>query len=292
MRNPHGNPRGPHGCDARRGQLSEYLHGCMRFASVRAHQPHTARVLFGDLQKRRVHASVEVLACAFHAIGPGAARGALEPLGGACRHQQDGAIGHDTLAGERVGRFHERAVEPAPIALVGHGGIGEAIAQDHGPALERRGNDLADQLRTCRLEDEQLGSIAHIGVRRVQHHAAQLLAHLGAAGLAKAHDLAAHGGEGVGQKADMGGLAGAVAALERDEHAALGRLLCGKPLIGGLRGSSRVHRGARSRTALAHHRHLAHDARVADIGHVAIPAPRRPRRPPRLPQHADRTARA
>mgnify|MGYP002271145105 CR=1 FL=1 len=120
----------------------------------------------------------------------------------------------------------------------------------------------------------------------------QTASRLGAAGLAKAHDLTAHSRKGVGQKADMGGLAGAVAALERDEHAALGRLLCGKPLIGGFRGSSRVHRGARSRTALAHHRHLAHDARVADIGHVAIPARRRPRRQPRLPRRAGRTARA
>ena len=176
--------------------------------------------------------------------------------------------------------------------MVGNGGIGEAVAQDHGPALERRGYDLADQLRTGRLEDKQLGAIAYVGVRRIQHHAAQLLAHLGAAGLAKAHDLTAHSRKGVGQKADMGGLAGAIAALKRDEHAALRRLLCGNPLIGGFRGSSRVHRGARSRTALAHHRHLAHDARVADIGHVAIPARRRPRRQPRLPRRAGRTARA
>ena len=264
----------------------------MRFAPVRAHQAHPARVLFRDLQKRRVHAGVEVLAGALHAIGTGATRGALEALSGACRHQQDGAIGHDALARKGIRRFHERPVEPAPVALVSHGGIGKAVAQDHDPALERRGYDLADQLRTGRLEDEQLGSIAHIGVRRVQHHAAQLLAHLGAAGLAKAHDLTAHSRKGVGQKADMGGLAGAIAALERDEHAALRRLLCGKPLIDGLRGSSRMHRGARSRTALAHHRHLAHDARVADIGHVAIPAPRRPRRQPRLPRRAGRTARA
>ena len=69
---------------------------------------------------------------------------------------------------------------------------------------------------------EQLGLVGHAAVRRVQHHGAQLLAHLGAAGLAQAQHLAAVRSQRLGQKADMRRLAGALAALERDEDAEQG----------------------------------------------------------------------
>ena len=264
----------------------------MRFATGRLHQAHALRVAARNIQKRRVHASVEVLAGALHAVGTRAARGARKAVGrAAAGHQQDGAIGHQALAGERVRRVYKRAVKPAAVTLISHGGVGKAVAQHHGAARKRRHDHFADQLRARRLVDEQLGRIAHVHVFRAEHHAAQLFAHVGAARLAQAHNLAAHGGKRVGQKADVRGLARPVAAFERDEHAALGRFgrTCRDASL-----SRRNRRSARGRDlpGVAHRGHFADDAGVVNLGHGAIPARRRPRPPPPLPRRAGRTARA
>ncbi len=312
MRNPHGNPRAPRGCGARRGARSRprcadresAIHGNRSAELGRtpggrdglAHVGRTTRTRPGsfppspETPRSPGRESPRRLAPVGRRPG-GASRGPglRRPASHTRRMVRSGTrpLAANAFAASTKSRGSPR---PQPGR---RRGIGEAVAQHHGArARAPAGYDLLDELRAGRLEDEQLGFVAHLGVGRIQHHSAQRSPTSVPPGSRRHTTSRPMREQRLGQKADMGGLAGAVAALERDEHAALGRLLCGKPLIGGLRGSSRVHRGARSRTALAHHRHLAHDARVADIGHVAIPARRRPRRQPRLPRRAGRTARA
>ena len=172
---------------------------------------------------------MELLARLLEAVGASPMRRAHEAhVRLAARGHEDGAVGMHALAGELVHAVDEHARQAPPVGLVGHRRIGETVAQHHGPSRQRGRDDLRHQLRAGGLVDEQLGLVGHAAVRRVQHHGAQLLAHLGAAGLAQAQHLAAVRSQRLGQKADMRRLAGALAALERDEDAAQGiGCLCG-----------------------------------------------------------------
>jgi hypothetical protein len=64
-------------------------------------------------------------------------------------------------------------------------------------------------------EEQRLGPRRHVVT--VEHELADLGTQIGAAGLTGAHDLAADVLEGIGEQRHLGGLAGAVAALEGDE---------------------------------------------------------------------------
>ena len=146
----------------------------------------------GKGEEALVHARVELLARQLQAVGAVAVRGAGEPrLRRAARDHKDGAVGHRALAGEGVRALYEVRVQAASVHLVGHGGVGEAVAQHHGAALEGRPDDLGHDLGAGGLVYEQLGLVGQVLVLRIQHHGAQLLAHGGAAGLAQAHHLAA-----------------------------------------------------------------------------------------------------
>ncbi len=143
----------------------------------------------------------------------------MQPLVGSAAYHEQRAVGHEPPGGEGVGRIDGFARQAAAVGLVGHRGVGEAVAQHHGPAAQGRRYDLVDQLRAGRLVDEQLGAVGEPGVGRVEHERAQGLAHRGAAGLAQAQHLEPVGAQPLGQKADVGRLAGAVGAFEGHERA-------------------------------------------------------------------------
>lgn len=192
------------------------------------HRAHALGLRFGDVAKRLVHPRVEVEPRQLHAVGVAVVRGALESDGGrGVRFQQHRPVGPDVLAGEFVRTAHEVAGQPAAVRLVGDGGIVEAVAQDHGPAFERRFDDLEHDLRAGRLVDEQLRFRSHRRMPRIEHHFAQFFADVGAARLAQAHHFPALLAQRFGQEVYMRCLSGPVTTFEGDENAIRLRLcLC------------------------------------------------------------------
>ena len=130
--------------------------------------------------------------------------------------QEKGEIGTQRTGGEAVDVGHVLDPQPAGAALVGEGGVEEAVG-DHHAALGQRGEDhLAHQLGPGGGEQQCLG----LGGQRdggVLQDGAHQLPGLGAAGLADTHGVIA---QRAGQQLGLGGLAGAVDSLEGDEQAA------------------------------------------------------------------------
>ena len=101
-------------------------------------------------------------------------------------------------------------------ALVGDRGVEVAVGDDDGAALERGPDQRGDVVRAVGRVEQRLG--ARVDVVAVQHRLAQHQPELGAARLAREHDLAAEARQPVAEQAGLGRLAGAVAALEGDEQ--------------------------------------------------------------------------
>ena len=127
--------------------------------------------------------------------------------------------GANPLAGEGARPLDERLVEAAAGTLIGPGGIGEAVAQHHAAARKGGLYHLLHQLGAGRLVQQKLRFRRHLVVVGAQQHLAHLLAYARAPRLARAEHLAPMAPQRIGQKADVGGLAGALAALEGYEHA-------------------------------------------------------------------------
>jgi hypothetical protein len=112
-------------------------------------------------------------------------------------------------------RRQHRGVEAAPRALVGEGGVGEAVAQDDIAARERRLDHAHDMVAPRREHQQRLGQRIH---RLAEDHRAQRFGDRRAAGLARAHDLPAAGLEQRFERIDVARFSGAVDAFERQEQ--------------------------------------------------------------------------
>jgi len=117
---------------------------------------------------------------------------------------------------------NELRIQAAATALVGVAGVGEAITDHPGTAVERRQDGFAYVLRTRGEHQEQLGfSREWFWMRAVdigtEQQTADPLREWGAARFACAHDFAACRLQRDAQSAQHGCLASALAAFERDE---------------------------------------------------------------------------
>ena len=110
-------------------------------------------------------------------------------------------------------------IEAAPTALVGEGGVGEAVAQHHIAPCQRRLDHGQQMVPPGRKHQQRLGERVH-GL--VQHQAAQGFGQRRATGFAGQCHRPALGSEGIGQPLDMGGFAGPVDAFKADEQARSG----------------------------------------------------------------------
>ena len=141
-----------------------------------------------------------------HALLEGHALG-LEPVRSAPGGTGEGVFGvhvqhqrevrRDAAAAQDVCLADDPGVQGATRGLVGVGGVVESVAQHHGAAGERGLDDLTDQLGAGRLKEKELALGGHLGVVRIKHERADLLAYGRAARLAQAHDLAADRLDGV-----------------------------------------------------------------------------------------------
>ena len=112
-------------------------------------------------------------------------------------------------------RQHLR-IEIAARALVGEGGVGEAIAQHHVAASQRGLDDLHDVVAPRREHQQRFGQRVH---RLFEDEPAQGFGQRRAAGLARAHDRAAPRLEKRLHRVEMARLAGAIDAFERQKQA-------------------------------------------------------------------------
>lgn len=186
----------------------------------------------GDGEVLVVDAAVEGVAFALEAVFVGAvlagvaivaAAGAIEG-GFEGREEQQGEVGLDAVAGGAVHGEDAVGAEVAAGALVGLGGVGVAVAEDNVAAVEGGEDDLVEGLGAVGEHEGHLGGggdLAELGFASgVEQDAADAVAEAGAAGLAEGDDAMAFGFERGGEPAELGGLAGAVQALEGDEESA------------------------------------------------------------------------
>ena len=126
--------------------------------------------------------------------------------------QQQRAVDHDVPDPERVQRPDLRHAQPPPAALVGQRGVDEAI-HDHGRARrEQRSQPLGHQLRAGGGEQQRLRPRIDRNLR-IGDQRPNALGQLDTARLPQ------HGrAELTGQARDQRRLAGAVEALDRDQH--------------------------------------------------------------------------
>jgi len=135
---------------------------------------------------------------------------------------QDGEVGLEVATQDAV-KIEDRVATELPAgALVGLGGVGEAVAE-HGFALREGGLDhFADVLGARGEHEGHLGHGGQAGGGRVEDDVADLLAGRRASGFAGDDDGKASGTKGLGEFFDLRALAGAVEAFEGDELAAMG----------------------------------------------------------------------
>ncbi len=172
-------------------------------------------IALGELAIARVDAAVELLVLALepvvlaaHPVGDGAG----------IEQQEEGAVGHDPADRREIEVEHPLEPEAPSDSLVRDRGVDVAVADDRLAPLERRADDLLDVLRASRRVEQRLGP--RLDVAAVQDEVADLLAELGAAGLAGREDGLAVGFEARSQELRLRRLAAAVEAFEGDEHRA------------------------------------------------------------------------
>ena len=108
-----------------------------------------------------------------------------------------------------------------PVALVGEGGVGVAVGDDHLAQVEVRADNLLDKLGARSLVEQRLGAGVHFGVLQAVENLAHLLADGGAARFTGGEDGEALFAQEFHQGRDVGGLAGAFGSFEGDEHYSL-----------------------------------------------------------------------
>src|SRR6266508_1474392 len=151
---------------------------------------------------------------------PGAA-----PAGQADRRvevKQDHHVGEQPAGAPSVDRLHRLDAEAAGGALVGEGRVDVAVAQDHGPAVQGRADDLLDELGPGGGEQQRLRPRVHASRGGVEQDLADALPERGASGLPGDDHLPAEPLEVPPEPPELGGLAAPLDALERDEPARTG----------------------------------------------------------------------
>src|SRR6266508_645070 len=165
---------------------------------------------------------------------PGAA-----PAGQADRRvevKQDHHVGEQPAGAPSVDRLHRLDAEAAGGALVGEGRVDVAVAQDHGPAVQGRADDLLDELGPGGGEQQRLRPRVHASRGGVEQDLADALPERGASGLPGDDHLPAEPLEVPPEPPELGGLAAPLDALERDEPARTGdRVALGCVAHGGRR---------------------------------------------------------
>ena len=171
----------------KRKNVSEFGENSLRrfrLLVCRTHRANALRVINGDFGKRVAYALMELDPRRFKAIGAIVFRRTNQAVFRRRRNEQNGPVGNNALACKLVGAPHEIGIEPTTIRLIRRRGVEETIAQNHGPALERRLNDLFNDLRARRFVHKKLACIAHRGIARIEHDAAQFIAYSGSTRLA------------------------------------------------------------------------------------------------------------
>src|SRR5690606_7395209 len=112
--------------------------------------------------------------------------------------------------------------DAATAALVGIGGVGKAITDDHPPIGERRPDQAVEVLGPGGEHEQQLGVGVHWLLMQAQQHLTDALGQRGTARLAGNQRVAAAFPQGLGKDLEVGGFAGAFRSLERDEQSTHG----------------------------------------------------------------------
>src|SRR6267143_4931796 len=168
------------------------------FGGCTVHHAHAARVLSGDAEIAPPYGFVErgmFPVEAVKAAGPALASEAD-------RHrdvQQDGQVRRKAGGGETVQAGDDGGAKPAPVALIGHGRVGKAVAEHHGALLQRRADGLGHVLGAAGQVEQELAASLHAVVLGVQKDSPDLLADGRAAGLARLNDLVAERPEAPGE---------------------------------------------------------------------------------------------
>src|SRR6266540_272006 len=173
-------------------------------------------LLGGEGAERPGHLPVEVQLLALDAVAPPGPPG---EAGGRVEVEQDDEVRQDACGRPVVDPFDLLAAEAAADALVGEGRVEETVAEDHGATVERRPDHLLDELRAGGREQQRLRPRVEVASDRVEQDGPDPLADGGAARLPGGHHLVAAGFELTAEKVELGGLAGALDTLERDEPA-------------------------------------------------------------------------
>ncbi len=145
----------------------------------------------GELEVGGAHAGVEVVALGLEPVVAGARLGEAGLAGrGIVEVEQHGEVGQQALGGPERELAHLGRVEHATGALVGDGRVEVAVLDDDLAALERGAHDGRDVVGAVGGVEQRLGARRDVAAA-VQHDLADLLAEVGAAGLAGVHDRAA-----------------------------------------------------------------------------------------------------
>src|SRR6266511_3572528 len=196
---------------ARADLLGNLLGGCRDVDHQEA-----VGLLGGQGAERPCDRPVELQLLAFDAValpgGPGEAGGGVEI-------QEDVELRQDPGGRPAVDALDRVAAEAAGDALVGEGGIQIAVAQDRGATVERRPDHLLDVLRAGGCEQQRLRPRVEVGRDRVEQDGPDPLADDGAARLPGGDHLVAAGFQLTAEQVELGGLDGALDALEGDEQA-------------------------------------------------------------------------
>jgi len=188
---------------------------------------HTHMVAGGDLAVLGVDAGEEVglllLEAIFVVAGgfdvAGVAAAGTGQGGVQIREEKDGQIGLEVVAEQAVKIEDDVGAELASAALVGLGGVSEAVAEDNLGRLEGGGDDLLDGLGAVSEHHGEFGMGGQAGGAGVKKESANVVADGGSAGLAGDDMGPVAAGEPLREALDLGGFAGPVEAFKGDEEA-------------------------------------------------------------------------
>lgn len=145
--------------------------------------------------------------------------------GGYVDIDEDGEIGLNVAAGNLVESEDGVGIEAAAAALVTERGIGEAVTEYDGAAVERGTDDLFHILGAAGEVEKELGARGDFAAGGVKKNLADEPADFGAAWFNGFDDLAAFRAERFGEEAQLSGFAAAIDSFEGDERSAFGHAL-------------------------------------------------------------------
>jgi len=190
----------PHGC--RSGSLEccnqQVADGCGDLfvcfvdREVALNQDDAVGLAAGDLVILFPYAAVKGVLLGFKAgfVGAVLVGGAVVAAAGAVKggfkggQQQEGQVGLEVAADEAVESEHRIRAELAAAALVGFGGVGEAVAEDDFAGVEGGLNDFGDGLGAVGEHKSHFGHGIEGGGAGIEDQGADAVAGFSAAGLA------------------------------------------------------------------------------------------------------------